>query len=98
MPELARALRAAEDPDVASAIVTVLHEIGPEAAPALPALFERLADSDEILSRLAIQATVGIDPRGRDTARALEAALGHPSREVRQAAAEALKKIQGDKP
>jgi HEAT repeat protein len=74
-------------------VVYILGQIGPDAAPATPALAECLADKNDAVRREAAMALAKIGPGAKDAAEALAKALDDPEPAVAYGAAFALGKI-----
>jgi len=84
-----------EEGDVRVRAAEALIKIAPEkhAATALGALTAALKDSDMLVRILAAETLGKLGPRAKEASTALAAAAQDPEREVRQAAAEALKAV-----
>ena len=95
MPALLEALKD-EDEDVRRLAVFALGRISPAPKDAVPALIEALKDEDEDVRAGAAYALGKIGPAAKDSVPALKALSENEiDPEVRKAAADALKKIQG---
>jgi HEAT repeat protein len=84
-----------EDTSVRAWSAQAIGEIGPDAAPAVPALIVLLANADEGSRNSACIALHGIGPAARDALPALRKALEDPSHDVRRFAERAIERIQG---
>jgi HEAT repeat protein len=94
---LARALED-ENLRVRQTAAVALGQIGPEAAPAVPALVKTLAHSDDVLRRQAAAALGRIGPAAREALPALRKARQDEARIVRESATEAIPLIEAQTP
>jgi HEAT repeat protein len=94
VPALTKLLKDAEG-DVRVAVAEALLKIAPEAQSdkALPVLIEALKHPDLLVRRRAAEALGGRGPQAKDALPALRAVAQDPEPEVRQAAADAVKRI-----
>jgi len=76
----------------------LLKDLGPHAAPALPAIAGLLQSPERPLRGQAVRLLGSIGPAARAALPALEQALEDKSESVRKEAAEALRKIRGERP
>jgi HEAT repeat protein len=83
-----------EDASVRAWSAQAIGEIGPDAAPAVPALIVLLANSDEGSRNSACIALRGIGPAAREALPALHKALEDPSVNVRRFAKGAIERIE----
>ena len=74
--------------------LSTLSELGPHAAPAVPALIEKLNAPLSYTRISAIEILAAIGPAAKDALPHLQKLLHDPVKKVRQSAAAALKKIQ----
>jgi HEAT repeat protein len=95
---LPKATEALEDPEVRDYAAMVLYRLGPQAAPAVPALIAALAeppasDEDRVFRRELQLVLAAIGPEAKEAVPALIESLASDDREVRGTAAYALGKI-----
>jgi HEAT repeat protein len=95
-PILGELIAALDDDDtsVRAWSAQAIGEIGPDAAPAVPALIVLLVNPDEGSRNSACIALHGIGPAARDALPALRKALADPSVDVRRFARRAIERIQ----
>ncbi|MFH1923257.1 MAG: HEAT repeat domain-containing protein [Planctomycetota bacterium] len=93
IPTLKRAAQDQEDPEVRSALVAALGEMGVEAKEAMPTLEKALADDDW---HVAAAAATALGKMGADAIPALNEALGDENPEVQAAAVTALGRMGPD--
>jgi hypothetical protein len=84
-------------PDVRKWSIHTLDTIGPpDAIPAIPAIIERLKDKEELVRERAAYTLGDFGPSAMAASRELETLLQDPEWIVRNAATEALRKIDPD--
>ena len=98
LPALIRALTTDEDPDVRRNVVSCLGDMGPPAAPAIPAMIEATRDSEPLIRDMAVSALGRMGQAAAEAVPALIAALDDDEPDVRVSAAEALGKDLGGDP
>jgi hypothetical protein len=79
-----------ESPDVLRVAASIVVEIGPDAAGALPSLHECLTANSMAVRLLAAEAALRIDPNDLTSLEALQSGLGQPETELRFFSANAL--------
>jgi HEAT repeat protein len=92
VPALVKTLKEDKDPNMRYWAAESLGKFGPEARSAVPDLIEALKDDSKMV-RMGVAYALG-EIGGADATAALQEATKDPEKEVRDAAASALKQIQ----